>query len=282
MGEPDGSYWKSKLIPLLSDAESESREVRAKAQEVVETTTVSGSLASHLRTVLSDAPNDSVLPESDWRNLYEDWQAYRNQLGNLFVAAASSSTTTATGQAATLTTAMSEQHFSGWVTKPGRAALDEVRAIIHRPTLLQDAIALLDGHGIAGFSGERSPQALLEEAHGALARPSGQGPNATAVLLTARSAVNGMLAALLPRRTTQEKARKPQDKVESLGRQLGLARLDAGHFNRLGARAEELVDSLSGGKGKSLDASEVSRRLDQALNFIIAFLSSLDVEKTKV
>jgi hypothetical protein len=271
---------KDKLLLTLAEARAKSRQVQKEAQDIVETTQMHGSLAGHLEEVIGSAPDDSVLPDERWDQLNADWTEYQVQLGNIFVGPASSSTTTATGSAATLTTALTEPHFSGWVTGKATRSLAEMHSILHRPTLLEEAVNLLRSHSIGSQGDSRSPPRLLAQAHESLIRPSSQQVNPTAVLVTARSAIDALLAELLRRRGQQERARGISSKIMSIGRQMGIDGIPIVFFERLGQRAEELQDRLSEAKTRDLDLAEVSRRFDEALTFIISIFKGLDPKKS--
>ncbi len=228
------------------------------------------------------APDDSVLPAETWTRLKAGWAAYNQEVDRLSVSMEAPSTATATGQAVALTTTNTEQVLRSWIGPSEMTAYEDLQAILHRPDLVKDALQVVRDLGLdVVHPGKRSAISMIEEVQAALACPPGEAPSPSAVLIPAREAIQTILATLLPRRPQQEPARTDRLKVESIGRQCGATQLAQDHFERLGAELERLIDELSGGKQSTSTTSALGTLFDQALQFLIAFLSSLNDKRMR-
>jgi len=275
MSDSPDTASKTKLLGVLGDAQASNAAARERAQEMAESFDFAEGLARHTRRVIEQVPNDSALPADMWGDLTRAWEEQTRLTTSVFNVISAAPSSSATTAAATLTTTGSTEILSGWVSPSEE--LQALRSYVHRPNRIEMVRGLARIFRLDGAShGSRSPLQLLEEASAALARPVGDSPAPTAVLVSAREAVQLALADLLRRRPRQEPAAKAADKVSSLGLQCGRPHLATDHFERLGRDLARLLDRLSVAKTGVLSRRQVSDLFDEVLQFFEAFLRSLD------
>lgn len=272
---------KQNLLRILDLTQSSASSAKARAQDIVESATLTESLAQALRPIVEAAPDDSALPDNTWRALTGAWKSQAQETDRLAKALGDVRIISATTQATALTTATSAVFVSDWVSKPKREDVDALQAVLNRPDLITQTELAMKRFGLDQAARGRSPLELVSEARVALERPGSAMPAPAAVLVPAREAINATLAALLRRRENQAPARSASAKIKSIGAQAGLAGLAADHFERLGENAELLLNHLSQAKQGLMDSRDVNGRFFEALQFVLALLNSLDPNKMK-
>jgi len=221
---------------------------------------------------LSKTPAASIPPAelAHEVSVLSSWHETADQLTKTpvvqnFVATTSAVTTTSTGFVVSF--ALAAQPHT-------KAATLQLVRVLDRTPLVKRAEAEMRRLGLdKGTGTNRSPLEILGDAQQAFG--GGPGP----VLGTLRNAIEGTLAALLPRRPIQEPAGKAGEKVESIGRQCGRDGLPPNHFPDLGVSAKNAIDTLSGTKLANLPPEKVSALFYEGVTLLNSLLESLDEAK---
>jgi hypothetical protein len=163
-----------------------------------------------------------------------------------------------------------------------RPAAEHLAAVVDRYSGRDRVASLMEQFGLdVPTAGQSSPLAQFDTAWAAFERPvKGESPAVTS-LIPMREAVNHMLASLLRRRPTQEPAKRPEDKLASIGRQLARDGVSLSEIQRLGSRTKSLLDELSGYKSRTASRPQWQTVLRRATLLTMELLQMLDPEKLK-
>jgi hypothetical protein len=277
---------KDKLLRLLSDVEPEARRLEELGQDIIRSARLARDMAAPLYQVVSQVPNDALQPDVCDRQI-EGWRSWQDVAGRLIVASTTVNTFRAVSQVVA-NTCSSEFVVSSEVPLPGpvevvvEAGKLRLRRTLDRTPLLDEARSSMQRLGLDSRGGGlRAPIDLLDEACGALEQPVVSGGRATSVLIPLRECIEAALSELLRRRPLQEPASKVAGKLTSIGRQCARVDLPPGHFERLGADGDILLNDLSSTKQADLPREQLSALFNRGLLFLNALMNSLEERRLK-
>ena len=258
---------KDELLRALDRSIIADTKRKSAGQEIVENAAEGEAIAKATRTIVSSWAEDSCVPSDQLVRLTKAWTMRADQaersLGQVRIASLEQPSTAT----ASLTTTMTPTVLSAWVGPEAKAASEELRSILFRPSLFEEVRTLLIGFGLQHTQpGFRSSLDSLELAHVALRRPGMQAPNPSAVLIGARESLDRALADLAQRVPQQTRTGSAAARVALIGSQCAKDGYSAGHFDFLASTVTELRRDLSSrGKQQKSDPAETSRLFDSTL-----------------
>jgi hypothetical protein len=274
------SSHRDELIKVVQEADQANASVQSQAQQIVADARLTRDLARPVKQWACSQSDDSALSSEAWQTLIGSWVANCEQARRLSLNLTQASTFSGTTLVSALSTSVHLEFDSVPLGNPPPAPIAELRTILQRAPLFDEAIQALTAFGLqVGFTGSRSATELLTEAHGALMHPSGPEVAAASALIPARESIDAVLAALLRRRPQQEEAKS--GKVVSIGGQCRKDGFDADHFLRLEANLAILRKRLSEAKQQRMARGDVSAVFNEVLLFLIALLKCLDATKMR-
>lgn len=287
---------KEELLKGLEVSECEAKRIEAAVKDVLQNARLVRDTAPELRTLYQAMPI-SALPPDEWARHNQNVKSWLGVAKSMPSPVTDVSTFGAVSQAATNTAisgVMTTFPLGLPVSIPPSAstqpaypvvvqqATEKLVAIVEKYPSLDKARAEIQRLGLDSRGGNsRSAIQLLEEARVSLDIPVVEDGGAAGVLLAFRACINACVSELIRRRPLQEEAKTWKAKVASIGRQCGLAGLNAPHFDNLGIEAEAMNDRLSAAKDKNLSRPEIQRLFAKGLLFLVSFLSSIDEYKLR-
>jgi len=270
---PDEEKEKEKLLDLLARISEKADEQEKIGKAIQESAHQAREIAIPLHDIILKIPATSIPPAelAHQISVASSWHETADKLKKtpvqIFMATTSAFTTSSTGFL------LSSGPIGEPQTKVARARLLQV---LDRSPLVKRAEEGMQRLGLdKRYGTNRTPLELLRDAQKAF----GGGPGST--LIPLRESILGALAALLSRRPAQEPAGKPEEKVESIGRQCGKDGLPLAHFPDLGTSAKRILGILSDAKQANPTPEEISKSFYEGVSLLDALLESLDETKLK-
>ncbi len=277
---------KDDLLNLIKEIRGKSSSVVKRASKIGEYGQYVSDLADASESVVScvSSTNINLQPQiRSWRYLNQHLDGISRDLGQINIAVASSSASTATS---CMLEFVNPDH-SVQVASPDRKAEARTAAInlgyvIDRLVEKSKVSELLHEFGLSTSApGRKSPADLLEAACAAFERPVTQGSSASTSLIPMRECINSAVAALLQRRPKQEPSKSHRDKILSIGRQTAHSGITDWAIESMADRWENLSNELSSSKQKDVPRQEWMAILRRAMVLLIELLQSLDQKKMK-
>jgi hypothetical protein len=159
-----------------------------------------------------------------------------------------------------------------------QTAISRIRDLASQPYAKSLALDLMNKMKLgSSCEGERSPIEQFETAHAALNRTIDSTNPAITSLIPMRSCINGILSFLLKKRSSQEKAKRPSDKVKSILLQLKRDWVSCETIDTLAIQSDELVEKqLTPAKDKAIPREEWLLIISSATIWISSFLQAID------
>jgi hypothetical protein len=283
----DAKARKEELLRLITDAEPAAKEVEAIGRRMAASARFAQDMSGSLAETIREIPLDQLLPE-DLNRQIESWRAWQRSavqvrsMGStveLFEGATSSSVNSC------VITVMGVYGGSSPIVRPPvsvQAAIGKVFRNLRRSDQAKRATDSMRRLGLDTRGGAaRAPLDLLQEARGAIERPTLRDGGPVSVLITLRECIDAVITELVRRRIDQAPAKGWSGKVLSVGGQCARAPFDVHHFERLATDAESLMKQLSGAKQTDLDRECLARYFDEGMLFLNALMDSVDEGKLR-
>jgi hypothetical protein len=276
---------KDELYQLLADVEKKAPSLEKLGQDLTRAARNSRDLAACFRDVVRNIPSDDLLDEERWRRTIDGWKDWHSLASDVERSRSlvSSFSVTATGATVSATSMMHELGPVPPFLEPFMlTAKTKLAQIIELPPLADDVRKSMKRLRLdTRTEVYQTALQLFDQAKGAFDQPTDSGKGAVSVFIPLRECINVALDDLLKRRPQQEPARKPRNKIISIGAQCGRAHLQLPYFERLGADADDLLDRLSGTKQASMTREKIIELFREGLLFLKAFLESIDENRLR-
>jgi hypothetical protein len=170
--------------------------------------------------------------------------------------------------------------FSEENKQKGIKAISNLVTFVETSNTKEKALSIMQEMGFNEKSSERlSPTEQFVIAYEAYEVPVTNDNPASTSLIPIRECISGILEDLLRRRPVEEKARNQRLKIISIGRQLKLDDIEQLIVEDWADEWLQLLDNLSSSKESTFSREQWRTLLQEATNFIIGFLSVLDIVK---
>jgi hypothetical protein len=280
---------RDEIYKLIEDTEKQGEEIEQIGHRTAESGRLLRDFADAAREVISNVPNDDMLPEEEWQRL-EDAFGIVKSAGEPMLNIGPALLNYTTTVSATGLTTNSMIYAIGPIAPPLAPVVDRVKVQINtimeaRP-LMQDVEASIKRLGLNDLEcgDQRTAVQLLRDSKLALDRPATPSANEPIpVLIPLRQCVLAILGELWRRTNSQEKLSgdKHKARIVALGKYCGLASIQSSVFEVLGSQWSALFTRLSDTKDATMPRSEISREFNNGILFLQAFLDTIDETKLK-
>lgn len=275
---------KNKLIDSIDKVERNAEIVAKKGEQIKEEAHLQKEIAAYAKQIIIHIPDDSYVSPEGWAQATERWDKTNNSfsklISNLNASIVVNTASTATGSSGYGFPNAFVRNMSTDNQTKINEEINNINRVIESTTWnksLEDDFRRL--RLVDDKQDQKSALNLLVTAHEALLRPSGNSPDAGAVLIPIRECIHRSLADLLPLRPRQEHTSNTRGKIESICKQLSYD-----GFNDVGQliyNAETLIDQLSSAKQHIMSALQIRTIYNNTTLFLKALLSSIDDNKIR-
>jgi hypothetical protein len=271
---------KEEAIRLMESAPAEAKKLEALSQQITEAARLTSDMAMPLAQIFKVIPTNG-LPPGGWDREISNWRTWHAGAAAFQGMGLGSFGVMSMGSVNSAYTTASMYVLGGAQSPATTEAYETISHRLERHDLTGKAIASMQRLGLDRRGGNHRPALdLLNEAKSAMDRPVVGDGGPVSVLLSLRQSIDAAITELVRRRPIQGPVRGWKDKVMSIGTECGIT-MPTGHFDKLGADADRLMNELSGAKEASMTRQQIMTYFHRGLLLLNTLMDGIDTSKLR-